>query len=300
MCLSGYLFAKLLDGRRIRFAAFLIARAVRLGPLLVFAFALNTAYFVYSGDRVTQRLFALLTGFVLPTWPNGGWSITVELHFYLLPPFLLAARKRTPWAIPTMLILMVLIRTAVWHFNGSVMNLSYSTIVGRIDQLILGIAAYDNRHAIRSNSWIGFVMVALLGMGYWVFEKAGGLVGLGGYTSQNAIWIVLPTFEALAYAVIIAAYDQSGFATGRTKPGRLVGWLGHYSYGIYLLHFFVVQIFVKLIEQFIMPLGNFYIAWLWASIAFLAMLPIAFLASRIVETPFKELKPRYFRQEDAG
>ena len=41
LVLSGYLFAKLLDGRRIRYPAFLWNRALRLLPLLTVALALE-------------------------------------------------------------------------------------------------------------------------------------------------------------------------------------------------------------------------------------------------------------------
>jgi peptidoglycan/LPS O-acetylase OafA/YrhL len=295
MCLSGYLFAKLLDGREINYPAFLLARIIRLGPLLVFAFILNTAYFLYTGDRIHERLWALVTGFVLPTWPNGGWSIAVELHFYLLLPFLLAARKRAPWAVFAILAAAILLRTGVWYAEGTVMNLAYSTIFGRIDQFLLGIVVFASRDKIRSYPWLGFAMVAVLAAGYWVFDMAGGLEGLGGYTSPSPIWIVMPTFEAVTYSLIIATYDGAGFASGRTAPGRLMARLGHYSYGIYLMHFFTVQIMVKLIERFIMPLGNFYVAWAWATVAFVAMLPVAWLANLCIERPFEKLKPRYSR-----
>ena len=89
MTLSGYLFAKLLDGKRIRYGWFVWNRVLRLFPLLAVALLL-TGIQVYSrGDSLSTYISYIAWGALLPSLPNGAWSITVEFHFYLVLPLFL-------------------------------------------------------------------------------------------------------------------------------------------------------------------------------------------------------------------
>src|SRR5258708_29048470 len=74
MVLSGYLFAKLLDGKDISFAGFFWNRFIRLAPLLIIVFALVGVRTVMNGDPLDQYIKSLMIGFFAPRWPNGGWS----------------------------------------------------------------------------------------------------------------------------------------------------------------------------------------------------------------------------------
>ncbi|WP_158921493.1 acyltransferase [Acidisphaera sp. S103] len=86
MCLSGYLFAKILDGKRIIWRGFYWNRFVRLAPLLITVFLLTGALVAHDDPGALGHYArALAVGFVEPIlWPNGAWSIAVEVHFYLL------------------------------------------------------------------------------------------------------------------------------------------------------------------------------------------------------------------------
>ena len=90
MTLSGYFFAKLLDGRDFSFLPFLWNRFIRLAPLMAVIMLLVGLQRWYTGTLyLPGYLNELRMGFLIPSWPNGGWSITVELHFYVLLPVLL-------------------------------------------------------------------------------------------------------------------------------------------------------------------------------------------------------------------
>ena len=97
MCLSGYLFAKLLDGKRVNFGYFFWNRVLRLFPLLIVMILIHALIrAVESGDIRAGYWFLLRlpSGFIFPIWPNGAWSITVELHFYLVLPLLLFLQRQ--------------------------------------------------------------------------------------------------------------------------------------------------------------------------------------------------------------
>lgn len=94
MTLSGYLFAKLLDGKSINYMAFFWNRFLRLFPLLLVVILIVGFKEVLGGENLYPYAYAILKGVLLPTLPNGGWSITVEFHYYLiLPLFLWMLRK---------------------------------------------------------------------------------------------------------------------------------------------------------------------------------------------------------------
>ncbi|MCV6602948.1 MAG: acyltransferase family protein, partial [Cohaesibacter sp.] len=95
MVLSGYLFAKLLDGKKVIWRYFLWNRLIRLAPLLLLVFAIIGIREIYHGASIAAYLQTLISGLVLPVWPNGGWSIAVELHFYLLLPVILSLSRQS-------------------------------------------------------------------------------------------------------------------------------------------------------------------------------------------------------------
>ncbi len=295
MTLSGYLFAKLLDGKRVVYSLFFWNRALRLMPLLLLVFAINAVMEGLRSDRpqaAYEYLRSLPGGLVFPTWPNGGWSITVELHFYLLLPLLLFLLRSWYQGLWLLLTFAILLRTGYHSWAGEVQSLAYSTIFGRIDQFVLGIIAFHYRaHIIGRHVWIAGITVAFITL-YWWFDNNGGFYLLPSYPSPSRLWIVLPTLEGAAFAAVIAWYDGSFLH----RPGAistLFARLGEYSYSIYLLHFFFVFAVARWIHASVLDISNFYVALPVSVVAFMTMVPVAYLSMRFVERPFLRLRRRY-------
>ena len=289
MTLSGYLFAKLLNGREVSYRLFLWNRFVRLAPLLVLVLgAVGVMELMGRGDMRGYGL-RVVSGIVLPTWPNGGWSLTCEAHFYVMLPVLLLIVRRRPLAILGVVATAMLVRTEIFLVSGNLRGVAYDTIVGRIDQFCLGILAFSMRDRMTGRHWMAAGILAAFEALYWVFNVAGGYFE----TRYSPVWIVMPTLEGLAYSSLIAYYDTTYRPGGRGFSGFL-GRVGSYSYSIYLLHFFFVFWLAAFVAKHV-DISNFYVALLWSIPAFALMIPIAHLSFRWVEGPFLRLRVRYIR-----
>ncbi|MDH5856416.1 acyltransferase family protein [Lampropedia aestuarii] len=304
MSLSGYLFARLLEGRSVHYGRFLFNRALRLLPLLLLVFLIVGVMHALKGHSLPDYLNSLQQGFWKPSWPNGGWSIAVELHFYLLLPVLLWLCAKSPWWLVAILVLALSVRALLWQTQGEVQFLAYFTILGRIDQFLLGMLAchwrrhLSDRHAIALSIAIAFSLL------YWWFAHSGGFYLRPSFPSPARLWIVLPLLEGLTFACLIAWYDTSFHATA--KPGKfssaidkLSRWVakaGAYSYSVYLLHFFVVFAAAEFIDTHIMHIHNFYWALLWSFVFYGLMLIPAHLSYRWIEVPFLKYRKPYLKQ----
>jgi peptidoglycan/LPS O-acetylase OafA/YrhL len=286
MTLSGYLFAKILSGRRMKFGGFLWNRFLRLAPLLLVTIIIVGVQQTRGGGDPRQYIRSMLTGFILPVWPNGGWSIAVELQFYLILPLLIAFRKR-PWLFAGIIVAALAIRTGWWLRTGESKAIAYFTIFGRIDQFVAGIAAFGLSHHFKQRHITAVVVSIGFCAFYWLFDLMGGADA----TAQSWIWIFLPTIEGACFAVLIAYYDTS-YSPSTTGLSWLIGKLGEYSYSIYLLHFFVLERLVRL-EGHLPLLANFYVALACAVVAYVAMMPIGYLSYRFIEAPPLRFRKRY-------
>ena len=294
MTLSGYLFAKLLDGRRIDYRAFLWNRAIRLLPLLVVVVAIVGLTKLINGEGLAAYALATAQGLFLPTLPNGGWSITVEFHYYIILPALLGMSARSKFLPLSIIVAAVGLRWFLHHERGEIQSLAYWTIVGRIDQFVLGMLAYQFRRLIARRHWVALAVIASFMIVYWRFNALGGFYHYPSYPSPRPFWIILPTIEGFAYAISIAWYDNS-FSHSTSRLSRWIGRIGEYSYSIYLLHFFVVHAMARFVNEHVMNLSNFYVACLWAVACFGLMIIPAYFSFRFIESPFLNLRKRYVK-----
>lgn len=282
MTLSGYLFAKLIGDRSIDYAGFLWNRIIRLFPLLLVTMAI---YGWLHGFSPVAVALGIVEGLVYPILPNGGWSITAELHFYILLPLLLAALRRDwRWAI-AMLALSIGFRIALWAQDVDIQHFAYMTIVGRFDQFVCGIAAFRARDLI-SRRWALAGLALLWGFFAW-FGFHGGYYGhLGGW------WTIIPAIEGSSIALLIAWYDRHPF-----KDLWLLRKAGQYSYSIYLLHFFFVREAALFVHTRIMPIESYWLALPWAVLFFGAMMVLGAIVWRLIEEPPLRWRRSYIRKE---
>jgi peptidoglycan/LPS O-acetylase OafA/YrhL len=298
MTLSGYLFAKLLDGRRVNYPAFFWNRTLRLLPLLLLVlFVLGLRTYWLHGN-ISNYLRQVAAGLIMPTLPQGGWSITVEFHFYVLLPIILYFGRRSKLALPAVLLAAIALRALIEHRHGQLQTLAYTTIIGRIDQFLLGILAFNYRKVIANRHAMVWSAIAAFLLFYWWFNLHGGFDNMQFRLWSRSLWIVIPTLEGLAYGLLISYYDNS-FRPSNTGISRMVGALGAYSYSIYLLHFFVVFQLPTLVDKYLMGLSNFYVACLWSLICFMLMLPIGYLSFRFIESPFLRFRRHYIVSADS-
>ena len=292
MTLSGYLFGKLLDGKRIDYGRFLWNRVVRLVPLLAFVMLAAAVLRLISGADMRAYGWELAKGFYLPSWPNGGWSIAVEFHYYAILPVLLWMLRRSGM-LPVAVVLVAIAARALIHWKtGEVQTYAYWTLIGRIDQFALGMVAYHFRSEAAGRHGLALLGFAAFSLVYWQFDLFGGFFQNPSYPSPSPLWIVLPTIEGLAYGLGIAWYETS-FRFSNEGVSKLLGRIGDYSYSMYLLHFFFVFAAARFVNERIADLSNFYMACLWAVAAFVCMLPLCYLSFRFIETPFIRLRKPY-------
>ncbi|MFM2450271.1 MAG: hypothetical protein RIS44_2721 [Pseudomonadota bacterium] len=292
MVLSGYLFAKLLDGKRVSIPAFLWNRFVRLAPLLLVVFLFAGIQEYLRGASLVEFFRNLYKGLIYPTWPNGAWSVTTEIHFYALLPALLYLSRKSK-ILPLVVVFGAMtFRFYYFKSEGEVQSISYWTIIGRIDQFTLGIVAFSYSREILA--WRRKVLTVLLSflVFWWWFDLAGGFFQRPSYPSNSAIWVIIPTIEAIAYASLIAWYDSIDLPTN-SIASRILQCYGEFSYSIYLFHFFVVFEASKFIHENIMDISNFYVCLLWALLVFSTMLLPGYLSFKYIESPFLRLRVNY-------
>jgi rhamnosyltransferase len=288
MTLSGYLFAKLTDNRLIDYPRFLWNRFVRLAPLL----AVVMVYFaMFHGFGWRD----FLAGFVVPRWPSGGWSITVEMHFYVLFPILLMLLRSH--GVPGLLAVLaaaILLRAAIWTARD-VQSAAYWTIIGCIDQFLFGMIFYKLSGASlfkRCGLATALGVVCLLGLVWHVFNVAGGFYNAPRYPSPYAMWIILPTIQGAAWGCFIAAYENGSF---RINPGigRALAQVGIVSYSIYLLHRVA---FLDLIFPYLGTELSFAVASILAFVLFVPMVLVAIVSFECIERPFLALRTGYSKR----
>lgn len=298
MTLSGYLFAKLLDGRSVVYWRFLLNRSLRLFPLLIFVFLIAAGQRWWNGQHLAPFVQRLIDGFVFPTWPNNGWSIAVEIHFYLLLPVLLWA-ARTRYGLLWVLGVAIATRALIWTQSGEVQTIAYWTIVGRIDQFVLGILAFQWRHVFIGDHGRAVTLAVVLCGFYWWFAELGGAAGMQSVPSPTPLWIIIPFVEGATLAGLVAWYDGS-FQFRDTGFSALVARVGACSYSIYLLHSFVVVYVGNWVHEHLLQLSNIYLAIVASTVSFMLFVPIAWASYICIERPALRYRVRYVRDVRDG
>lgn len=289
MTLSGYLFAKITNGERIDLKRFYLNRFLRLAPLLV----LMLAFWMARG-RIAPA--DLASGLVLPSWPAGMWSITVELHFYLVFPLILAMQRRARIApLVALLAFMLALRSGVFLHRGEVQDLAYWTIGGCLDLFVAGMLWHELGERGIGRRYAG-LLLAVGGLSALVlahaFNMAGGFFGLGGYPSPSPVWIVLPALNGLVFGAVIVGYEQLDLRMPRWLDVALAK-AGEVSYSVYLLHFFAFTGVAKALAAAGLPMQDFGVALCFALVTFPLMVAMGWVSYAVIERPFLKLRRRY-------
>ncbi len=293
MVLSGFILTYGAWGRQIEYLGFLRNRLLRIYPLAVFLLAVA----VYSmPERFTWGAFwqTLLLGQNLPgafagtPYTDMFWAISVEFQFYLIFPMLCLILRQRGWQAFTMLILaLLLFRFIAVLFGANPRDLSYLTIVGRLDEFVIGmlLGAWRRDHPDRVVSawWLPVVTVIWV-MVLWEFNR------LGGWPVLSAWKVVWPTLEGVLSSAFIFTYLCLAPKLPRlvAEAMRRVGLL---SYSLYLMHMIIISLVLEhwLIGMSAPPTVPV--------VVFAMVLPGALLLATVtyfaVEKPFLELRRRY-------
>lgn len=291
MVLSGYLFARLTEGKKLLIAPFLYNRFMRLAPLMIAVILVRLGMAAWDGFPVFQKqLKNAFLGVALPTWPNGGWSITAEMHFYLLFPLLLVVMRKRPVLLLGFVVAAIAVRYGIYEFaEEKIRRVAYNTIVGRIDQFVIGMLFAQ----IASRLAGKHLLAAAVGL-IWLFVYS-SFVDLGGFygnVDDRWVWIIMSTSEALAYGTLIAWYDQS-FAFSNKGLSGLIARVGEWSFSIYLLHRFFVTSMAQFVNAHIVRLDNLYVAFAFAIPCFAIVCVPCWLSYEHFEKRFLRNRRRY-------
>jgi len=302
--LSAYLITELLLREKsisgtVDVRGFYVRRILRIWPLyfVFIAFCLILPRFTPAVFPLKALLFfVLLSGnwyLVLyggiPSPVGPLWSVSIEEQFYLLWPLVVRVAKRTQIiAIAVGLIFIAFaVRWMLLAHSAPTHTVWHSTFT-RLDEIALGVlaAVLLNGRAPKIHPGLRVVLFAagitLLGLSPSWFHVlsdtrslADGMLGYGCGTVA----------AALLFLSFLGA-PQDGFKFLTSRP---LTYLGRISYGLYVLHQFVLEA-VKVILYRLLghcPMGLRF---------FLAIPPTILLAAisyRWLESPFLRLKHRF-------
>ena len=175
-----------------------------------------------------------------------------------------------------------------------VKSVSYWTIIGRIDQFLLGIIAFTLKDHIAGKKYLALPIAFFFLVFWFYFDTLGGFYNPEANATNKTLWIIIPTIEGVSYAFLITWYDNC-FRPSNGLISRFLALVGNYSYSIYLLHFFFVFEISEFINTKIIALSNPYVTLMAAIPSFLVILPISFLSFKLIEAPFLRFRKDYLR-----
>ncbi len=304
MVLSGFIFTYGAFGREVRYGAFLKNRLLRIYPLFVVVLA--TAVCVAPGGFSVTGLLQTLLG--LGSFPGGVsqfpftppvWAVAVECQFYLMFPFLVRFfhERGVRWVLGLMGCALLL-RLAGSVHGANPRDLAYFTILGRIDQFLIGMLVarwYLERPAPPRAPGLRFGLAAALVAGLlWWYNAHGGFVAIKRW---QVLWV---TAEGLGWGLFVLAYLDLAPRLSARLSG-LLARLGEVSFSLYLLHFPLHCSLVKIGCYRSCGLPPNLDALVNAALLLVpAALGLSFLTYHVIEKPFLSLRVRYLAERDAA
>ena len=315
MVLSGFIFtfgamtAAAKSGAtgagEIHYGSFLRNRLLRILPMyvLVVFLAIYTRPEGYTFSGFVQ-LFTLTATPPISTADLGEfgaltWTISVEFAFYLIFPFLFRfLRRYGPWYLVGLIVAMNLLRLLSAGLEPEkARDISYWTIVGRLDQflvgMIIGWLLVRRPPVLTKISASAAVVVSLVVVIVVVdlFNRAGGWPEL---TRWKAVW---PLVEGLMWAGFIGAW----MIASRLLPRSLAIALalpGIVSYSAYLLHYAIVVLIRDHWKLEIAGDDRMNALLNTLIIVIPATFALAMLTYHLIEKPFMQMRRRYLPAED--
>jgi peptidoglycan/LPS O-acetylase OafA/YrhL len=291
--LSGFILSLGAVGKAIDYRKFLTARVLRIYPMFIVCLVVAASSSPTNLTAVITSLLPLNLGEgVGGAFTSMFWAVAIEFQCYLVFPFLMAFSnaRGTRFLFRVIVVALVMRLLAVLVDGASPRDLSYWTVVGRIDQFCLGMIAarwYVERdwNQLRAAWFAPAATVAFVML--WQLNRIGGF-------PLAATWkIASPTIEGAAWACFIVTY----LAFGRmlpfwlSKPGAR---LGEISYSLYLMHFVVIYVIIRH-GLYVQLTGNGYYDALATTllVALPAATGIAILTYDTIELPFLGMRPKY-------
>jgi peptidoglycan/LPS O-acetylase OafA/YrhL len=228
----------------------------------------------------------------LGSYTGMFWTIAVEFQFYLIFPFLnwILTEKGLVMFLPILSLTMIARISAVLH-GGNPRELSYWTILGRLDQFVIGMmfAVMVKHFTIEDQRLRWGVPVGSIGLllALFVFNR------LGGWIIVSPWKIIWPPIEGLLWGSIITGYLSLLHGTENVFS-RLMASIGTISYSMYLTHYVIVTLVVNHSLFFALPYEPYLGPLLSALFIILpTTIMVSFLCYHVIEKPFLELRQSY-------
>lgn len=172
--------------------------------------------------------------------PNHFWSLAVEEQFYLAWPLivLIASRKTLLRVLTIAIVLSVLTRVALAHYAAFYFTLA------RLDGLAIGSGIAILRDRRKGPFLAGFARYVLLIIGPLLVVAQ--LVMSGGH--NFIIQVAKSSLTSFVYAgiLVLVITKSAGRPVERILSASVVRSIGKYSYGMYVIHPFLLGWFKSL------------------------------------------------------
>jgi len=296
MVLSGFILTKISYGKEIDYKGFVFNRFIRIYPLYVLVMVI--AAFTVPMKVGFVQFLGLMSPFAnlaeLSTQKfSQVWTIPVEFQFYLIFPFLVAFLSRYGLKyLFGFVLLAVGVRFLMFDTDGTVRETAYWTIVGRIDDFVIGMAAAVI--AMRYPKFLSSIpalVISCLCVYAWVvwFAKATG--GFYGPTShENPLWVIYPTIEASVFALFVVSYLNQQWK-GSGVVDKVFSYLGEVSYSMYIWHLPLLLMFNKHSE--FLPFSHWFANF--AVVVFPVIVAVSSLSYYMIERPFFTMRKVYVK-----
>ena len=303
-CLSGFILAVVYSGQPKPFPVkkYFVARFARIYPIYILTFLITLVLISYYNDRVPRMFSVFLQVFGLHAWVPGecleinfpGWSISVEIFFYLVLPFLVLFFQRfgkLPMGIFAVLLWAVsaVIQFKLVNYSNTIVSPTFGDFLLRnpalhLNGFVLGFAAGAFFLSDMSKWRVPAVIPVLM-------YSLGTLLFFGSYFWNNDLGhygtngLFAPVFVLI---ILGLSMDKSPLSRLFSHPFFVMG--GEMSYAVYLLQCPVILAF-KLItgNHGNLSLGEF---WLYM----LILIVTSFLSFKFVEGPARKMIRRWAKE----
>ncbi|WP_189622986.1 acyltransferase family protein [Pseudocitrobacter faecalis] len=269
---------------------FYLKRAFRIIPLFYFVIILNFILLNITSNKPSSLDDIILNSlFVFSLIPGkhasligGGWSIGIEMIFYLLFPFFLVIASNLRSAIISFILLLIvsIITTKYYsiYLDGRLNNFGKLNILAHTQYFIMGFIVYHawikyNATINKTLSGILFILSLIVMVLLFRLQK----------TIPEEVFISIAGASMLYFSVL---------GLPKLLDNKATRYLGAISYSAYLMQFPVITIFswlgvYKHLKSYANPIID--VNFLAGVITIISVITVSSLTYKFIERPFRYL-----------